>query len=136
MLGVVAQTLAEITVLAEKGGVSRADFFAFLNDSVMGSMFTRYKTPAYVNLDFKPTFTPQLLLKDFRLGADAARELDIPMPVSAAAEQVVQALRRPAATKTSISRCCWSCRRSSSGLELVSEDAPVTDGLRDEVRVA
>ena len=26
MLGVVAQTLAEITVLAEKGGVSRADF--------------------------------------------------------------------------------------------------------------
>ena len=85
MLGVVAQTLAEITVLAEKGGVSRADFFDFLNDSVMGSMFTRYKTPAYVNLDFKPTFTPALLLKDFRLGADAARELDVPMPVSAAA---------------------------------------------------
>ena len=92
MLGVVAQTLAEITVLAEKGGVSRADFFDFLNDSVMGSMFTRYKTPAYVNLDFKPTFTPALLLKDFRLGADAAREHDVPMPVSAAAQQVVQAL--------------------------------------------
>ena len=84
MLGVVAQTLAEITVLAEKGGVSRADFFEFLNDSVMGSMFTRYKTPAYVNLDFKPTFTPALLLKDFRLGAEAARELDVPMPVAAA----------------------------------------------------
>ena len=46
MLGIVAQTLAEITVLAEKGGVCRADFLAFLNDSVMGSMFTRYKTPA------------------------------------------------------------------------------------------
>ena len=59
MLGVVAQTLAEIAVLTEKGGVSRADFFAFLNDSVMGSMFTRYKTPAYVNLDFKPMFTPR-----------------------------------------------------------------------------
>ena len=46
MLGVVAQSLAEIVVLAEKGGVSRADFMEFLNDSVMGSMFTRYKTPA------------------------------------------------------------------------------------------
>src|SRR3954469_4699059 len=46
MLGIVAQTLAEIAVLAEKGGVSRADLMAFLNDSVMGSMFTRYKTPA------------------------------------------------------------------------------------------
>ena len=68
MLGVVAQSLAEITVLAEKGGVSRADFLEFLNDSVMGSTFTRYKTPAYVNLDFTPTFTPPLLLKDFDLG--------------------------------------------------------------------
>src|SRR6185503_17540299 len=92
MLGIVAQTLAEITVLAEKGGVSRADFFAFLNDSVMGSMFTRYKTPAYVNLDFKPTFTPALLLKDFTLGADAAREFEVPLPVATAAQQVVQAL--------------------------------------------
>jgi 3-hydroxyisobutyrate dehydrogenase len=29
---------------------------------VMGSMFTCYKTPAFVNLEFKPTFTPALLL--------------------------------------------------------------------------
>ena len=63
MLGVVAQSLAEITVLAEKGGVSRAAFLEFLNNSVMGSMFTRYKTPAIVNLDFTPTFTPALLLQ-------------------------------------------------------------------------
>ena len=68
MLGVVAQCLAEIFVLAEKGGISRADILEFLNYSVMGSMFTRYKTPAYVNLDFSPTFTPPLLLKDFDLG--------------------------------------------------------------------
>ena len=135
MLGVVAQTLAEITVLAEKGGVSRADFFAFLNDSVMGSMFTRYKTPAYVNLDFKPTFTPQLLLKDFRLGADAAREHEIPMPVSAAAEQVVQALVGRGDEDIDFA-VLLELQAQLSGLELVSEDAPVTDGLRDEVRVA
>ena len=36
MLGIVAQSLAEITVLAEKGGISRADFLEFLNDSVHG----------------------------------------------------------------------------------------------------
>jgi 3-hydroxyisobutyrate dehydrogenase len=135
MLGIVAQTLAEITVLAEKGGVSRADFFAFLNDSVMGSMFTRYKTPAYVNLDFKPTFTPQLLLKDFRLGADAAREFDIPMPVSAAAEQVVQALVGRGDEDIDFA-VLLELQAQLSGLELVSEDAPVTDGLRDEVEVA
>ena len=36
MLGIVAQTLAEILVLAEKGGVSRADLMQFMNNSVLG----------------------------------------------------------------------------------------------------
>ena len=58
-LGVVIQSLAEITVLAQKAGVPRHAFLDFINQSVMGSMFTRYKTPALVNLDFKVTFTPQ-----------------------------------------------------------------------------
>ncbi len=60
-LGVVTQSLVEITALAERGGVSRHAFLEFLNDSVMGSTFTRYKTPAIVNLDFTPTFTMPLL---------------------------------------------------------------------------
>src|SRR5262249_60503251 len=89
---VVAQCMAEVTVLAEKGGVARSDFLAFLNDSVMGSTFTRYKSPAYVNLDFTPTFTPSLLLKDFQLGFEAAREFGVPMPLAAVTEQIVQGM--------------------------------------------
>ena len=58
----------------------------------MGSTFTRYKSPAYVNLDFTPTFTPELLLKDFHLGFEAARELEVPMPLAAATEQIVQGM--------------------------------------------
>jgi 3-hydroxyisobutyrate dehydrogenase len=131
MLGVVAQTLAEITVLAEKGGVSRADFFDFLNDSVMGSMFTRYKTPAYVNLEFKPTFTPALLLKDFRLGADAARELDVPMPVATAAQQVVQSLVGNGFHDIDFA-ALLELQARASGLELVSEEAVINDGLNSE----
>ena len=50
-LGVVIQNLAEITVLAEKAGVPRHAFLQFMNNSVMGSIFTRYKSPALVNLD-------------------------------------------------------------------------------------
>ena len=63
-LGVVTQSLAEVTMLAQKAGVPRHAFLDFLNQSVMGSMFTRYKTPALVNFDFKVTFTPELLRKD------------------------------------------------------------------------
>ena len=57
MLGVVIENLIEITLLANKMGVPRHAFLAFMNNSVMGSMFTRYKAPALVNLDFTTTFT-------------------------------------------------------------------------------
>src|SRR5487761_423652 len=89
VLGVVTQIMAETTVLAERGGIARADYLEFLNGSVMGSTFSRYKTPAFVNLDFTATFTGRLLRKDFELGLDAARQLDVPMPVSALVHQIV-----------------------------------------------
>jgi len=128
MLGIVAQTLAEITVLAEKGGVSRADLLAFLNDSVMGSTFTRYKSPAYVNLDFAPTFTPPLLLKDFDLGFEAARELDVPMPVAAAAREAVQALVGSGYADVDFAALI-ELQARVSGLDLAPEETPVSDGL-------
>jgi 3-hydroxyisobutyrate dehydrogenase-like beta-hydroxyacid dehydrogenase len=128
MLGIVAQTLAEILVLGEKGGVSRADMMEFLNNSVMGSTFTRYKTPAYVNLDFSPTFTPPLLLKDFDLGHEAARELGVPMPVAAAAQQVVQALIGHGYTDVDFAALI-ELQAKASGLDLTPESEPVSDGL-------
>ncbi len=130
MLGVVAQSLAEITVLAEKGGVSRAAFLEFLNKSVMGSMFTRYKTPAIVNLDFSPTFTPALLYKDFHLGFEAAEAHGVPMPVAAAAQQSVQALMGFGYEDVDFMALLEFEARASS-LELEPENVAVTDGLRD-----
>jgi hypothetical protein len=44
-------------------------FLDFLNKSVVGSLFTQFKSPAFVNLDWTPTFTPYLLRKDLDLGA-------------------------------------------------------------------
>ncbi|HEY3728604.1 MAG TPA: NAD(P)-dependent oxidoreductase [Solirubrobacteraceae bacterium] len=128
MLGVVAQCMAEVTVLAEKGGVSRADFLEFLNDSVMGSTFTRYKSPAYVNLDFRPTFTPALLLKDFHLGFEAARELEVPMPLAAATEQIVQGMVAISGNEVDFAALI-ELAAQASGLELVAEDVEVDDGL-------
>ena len=78
LLGVVIQSMAEITVLAEKSGVPRHAFLEFLNRSVMGSMFSRYKSPAMVNLDYSVTFSPELLRKDLELGLAQARSLRCP----------------------------------------------------------
>jgi 3-hydroxyisobutyrate dehydrogenase-like beta-hydroxyacid dehydrogenase len=128
MLGVVAQCMAEITVLAEKGGIARADFLEFLNDSVMGSTFTRYKSPAYVNLDFTPTFTPELLLKDFHLGFEAAHELGVPMPLSATVEQIVQGLRSMIGNDVDFA-ALLELEARAAGLELEPERVEVDDGL-------
>ena len=128
MLGVVTQNLAEITVLAEKGGIPRHAFLEFLNNSVMGSVFTRYKSPAFVNLDFTPTFTPILLRKDFDLGFAAAHELDVPMPVSAAAAQANQASVSSGRVDEDFA-ILLELQAQNSGITLKSEDVEVDDGL-------
>ena len=90
LLAVYIQNLAEITVLAEKAGVPRHAFLEFINNSVLGSIFSRYKTPALVNLDWTTTFTPTLLRKDVDLGLATARELNVAMPVTAATREALQ----------------------------------------------
>ncbi|WP_346055824.1 NAD-binding protein [Amycolatopsis dongchuanensis] len=127
-LGVVTQSLAEITVLAEKGGTSRAAFLEFLNNSVMGSVFSRYKTPALVNLDFTPTFTMPLLRKDFDLGLAAARDLEVPMPVAAATAQLVWEAIGAGSRENDFAELLLEQARRS-GIELKPEHATVDDGL-------
>jgi len=127
-LGIVTQGLAEITVLAERGGIKRSDFLAFLNDSVMGSTFSRYKTPAFVNLDFTPTFTPVLLRKDFDLGMAAAKKMSVSMPVSAlCTEMVVSAIGAGHVDDDFAVLLLEQAR--SSGLTLESENIKIDDGL-------
>ncbi len=90
MLGVTIENLIEVMLLVNKMGVPRHAFLAFFNNSVMGSMFTAYKSPALVNLDWTTTFTPELLRKDLDLGLELGREMDVPMPVTAATREVLQ----------------------------------------------
>jgi 3-hydroxyisobutyrate dehydrogenase-like beta-hydroxyacid dehydrogenase len=128
LLGTVAQSMAEITVLAQKSGVSREAFLACINASVMGSLFTRYKSPAYVNLDFTPTFTSRLLRKDFDLGLAAAREREVPMPVASLVHQIVQGLVGRGYGEQDFAALLL-LEAQSAGLDLVSEEADVSDGL-------
>jgi 3-hydroxyisobutyrate dehydrogenase len=128
LLGVVAQSLAEVTVLAEKSGISRQAFLDCLNKSVMGSLFTAYKAPAYVNLDFEPTFTASLLRKDFDLGLAAAREHEVPMPVAAIVHQLIQSLVGRGYGEADFAALVLQ-EAESAGLSLVSEHADVADGL-------
>jgi 3-hydroxyisobutyrate dehydrogenase len=129
-LGVVTQSLAEITVLAEKAGMPRHAFLAFLNKSVMGSTFTKYKTPAFVNLDFHVTFTPKLLRKDMDLGLDAGKARDVPMPLAALTRDLVQQMIGHGMTEEDFSTLLVM-QAKASGLKLNPENVAVGDGLTE-----
>ena len=128
MLGVVIQSLSEITILAQKAGMPRHAFLDFLNKSVMGSMFTRYKTPALVNLDFKVTFTPHLLRKDLDLGLEAGRHFEVPMPLTSLTRDLLQTMIGHGMTEEDFATL-MVMQAKASGIDLKPENVEVSDGL-------
>jgi 3-hydroxyisobutyrate dehydrogenase-like beta-hydroxyacid dehydrogenase len=127
-LGVLIQNLCEITILAQKAGMPRHAFLDFLNKSVMGSAFTRYKTPALVNLDFKVTFTPHLLRKDLDLGLDAGKEFEVPMPLTSITRDLLQTMIGHGMTEEDFATLIVM-QAKASGIELKPENVTVGDGL-------
>jgi 3-hydroxyisobutyrate dehydrogenase len=127
-LGAVIQSLVEVTILAEKAGVPRHAFLDVINKSVMGSVFTAYKSPALVNLDMTPTFTPYLLRKDLELGLAAARALDVPMPLCAATKEIVQSLIGSGHVDDDFAALIL-LQAQHSGLDIKPENVKVDDGL-------
>jgi 3-hydroxyisobutyrate dehydrogenase len=116
--------------------VPRHAFLEFMNNGVMGSIFTRYKSNALVNLDFTTTFTPELLRKDLDLGLAAARSLDVPMPVTAATREAIQAhfgaatLKKDAAAYLAEDFAALiETVALASGVTLEPEGVPVPTGL-------
>lgn len=127
-LGVVSQSLAEIVLLANAAGVSRADTMEFLNDSVMGSTFSQYKTPALVNLDYTPTFTWHLLKKDFDLGLALGDQVGVPLPTAHLVSQIItDGIGRGFGDEDFAA--LLSRLAEGAGMEITSEDADVTTGL-------
>ena len=129
MFGVIIQSLSEITVLAEKAGIPRHVFLESINDSVLGSMYTRYKSPVLTNLTFENvTFTPKLLLKDMDLGLGAGKAHGVPMPAAAATRESIARLVGRGHDNVDFAILLKELA-ADAGLELVPEDVKVDDGL-------
>ena len=128
MFGVIIQSLCEITILAEKAGIPRHVFLDSINNSVLGSMYTRYKTPALVNLDFSVTFTPKLLLKDMDLGLGAARKYGVRMPTAATTRECVKNTVGRGYDDVDFSVLLLELAKAA-GMTLKPENVRVSDGL-------
>jgi 3-hydroxyisobutyrate dehydrogenase len=138
-LGVVIQNLAEITILAQKAGVPRHAFLNFMNASVLGSTFTKYKSNALVNLDWTTTFTPTLLRKDLDLGLSAGRDLGVAMPVTAATREALQShfgaaslQADPAGYLEKDFAALLQTVALAAGMKLSPENVPMPTGLETE----
>jgi 3-hydroxyisobutyrate dehydrogenase-like beta-hydroxyacid dehydrogenase len=128
MLGVVAQCMAEITVFTERGGVERHAFLDYLNKSAMGSIFTAYKVPALVHLDFTATHTSKMLRKDMELALNAARDLEVPMPIANMTRDIIQSLIGNGHGDSDFAALI-ELQAKASGYEIQPENVEVSDGL-------
>ena len=128
MLGVVIENLIEITQLVNKMGVPRHAFLSYLNNVVMRSMFTAYKSPALVNLDWTTTFTPELLRKDLDLGLDAGRRFSVPMPLASVTRDTVQTMIGRGMVDKDFAQLLV-LQAEASGVQLTPENVAVGDGL-------
>jgi len=129
MFGVIIQNLCEITVMAEKAGIPRHIFLESINDSVLGSMYTKYKTPMLTNLTFdQVTFTPKLLLKDMDLGLNAAKTYGVPMPAAAATRESIARMVGRGYDDIDFAVLLQEVA-ADSGLTLTSENMKMSDGL-------
>jgi len=120
-LGGVSQALAEVLVLGQKAGLTREAFLNFLNQSAMGSAFTKGRTPSWVAMDGAPGFSPWLMRKDMDLGLDLAKSLEMPMPLSNAARDFLQALINSADAEADFTQGLMQQQARSSGLEMKPE---------------
>jgi 3-hydroxyisobutyrate dehydrogenase len=124
----VMQSLVEALVLAEKGGIKRSAFLEFINTSAIGSMFTRYKAPTLVNLDYDPRFTAAGLLKDVDLGMNEAKRLGVPLTVIGLMRPLLQSAIGHGWAEDDFNRLL-DLQALASGLALESENLEVDNGL-------
>ena len=131
-LGVVTQSLAELTILAQQAGVPRHAFLDFINKSVMGSVFSRYKTPGWVNLDWSVTFTPELMRKDMDLGLALGRKFEVPMPTATVSRDVMQSSMGQGNTESVDFSVVLDYMAKCSGVTLEPENVDVASGLETD----
>jgi 3-hydroxyisobutyrate dehydrogenase-like beta-hydroxyacid dehydrogenase len=127
-LGICFEGLSEVTLLAERHGVPRHVFMSVINSSVLGSTFSRYKTPVIANLDYTVTFTNTLMKKDLDFGLNAARDKGVALPAAQVVSDIVQACIDDGWAERDYTLILDKLAQRA-GMTLSPENAAVTDGL-------
>ena len=85
--------MSEAMVLATKAGVRPEKVFQAIRGGLAGSTVLEAKMPLVLKGNFKPGFRIELHAKDLANALDTAHELAVPIPLSAMAMEILQALK-------------------------------------------
>ena len=92
MVVTMAQGMAEALTLGSKAGLDWNSMLDTLGQSTLSSPWLRAKVGLMKARDFSPTMTSRLIMKDVDLILSAAKHNGVPMPLTAATRQLIQAL--------------------------------------------
>jgi 3-hydroxyisobutyrate dehydrogenase-like beta-hydroxyacid dehydrogenase len=94
-LSLAVQMLAfsEGVLLAEKGGIERATAVEVLTSSAIASPMVKYRGPFVLEQPDEAWFDVNMMQKDMLYALEAGRELDVPLPTTAVANEYLTAAR-------------------------------------------
>ena len=92
-LAVQMLAFAEGLLLAERSGIDRGLAVEVMTQSPIGSPMLKARAPLVLDLPDTAWFDIGLMQKDIALALDAARQLDVPLPSAAAADQMLTTAR-------------------------------------------
>ena len=94
-LNLVVQMLAfsEGVLLAEKSGIPREVAVDVLTHSVIASPMVQYRGPFVLNMPEEAWFNVNMMQKDMLLALELGRQVDVPLPTSACANQMLTTAR-------------------------------------------
>jgi len=94
-LSLAAQMLAfsEGVLLAEKSGIARSTAVEVLTHSAIASPMVQYRGPFVLRMPDEAWFNVNMLQKDVLLALDMGRQLEVPLPTTAVANQWLTATR-------------------------------------------
>jgi 3-hydroxyisobutyrate dehydrogenase-like beta-hydroxyacid dehydrogenase len=92
-LAVQMLSFSEGVLLAEKSGISREIAVDVLTNSAIASPMVKYRGPFVIKLPEEAWFNVNMMQKDMLLALELGRKLDVPMPSTAVANEVLTAAR-------------------------------------------
>jgi 3-hydroxyisobutyrate dehydrogenase-like beta-hydroxyacid dehydrogenase len=92
-LAVQMLSFSEGVLLAEKSGISREIAVDVLTNSAIASPMVKYRGPFVIKLPDEAWFNVNMMQKDMLLALELGRKLDVPMPSTAVANEVLTAAR-------------------------------------------